>query len=83
MISIAHLVTLLASCTFAANTNADFVGLKASLVQYIEQNPSRKVPILVRLSFHDLAGGLGPHGKLSRFARLVISVMSENTISAI
>ena len=34
--------------------NEDFVALKGKLQEYIAQDPDRRIPLLVRNSFHDL-----------------------------
>jgi hypothetical protein len=58
------LVVLLA---INAQSNQDFVELKNALKEYIMETPERRAPLLVRLSFHDLAAltndnGMGPNG---------------------
>ena len=56
--------SFLAASVFALS-NQDFVDLKASLKQFILQDGERNIPIIVRMSFHDIiGGGLGPHGCL-------------------
>ena len=58
--------------TYGQATNQDFGRLKSSLKEFIATNgadPSRNVPLLVRLSFHDLSmidgnNGMGPQGCL-------------------
>ncbi|KAJ3272860.1 hypothetical protein HDV01_005183 [Terramyces sp. JEL0728] len=49
--------------------NQDYVNLQTTIRSFINEEPVRRIPLLVRASFHDLAGydsnnGYGPHGCL-------------------
>ncbi|KAJ3255649.1 hypothetical protein HK103_006174 [Boothiomyces macroporosus] len=51
--------------------NGDYLILQSAIKTFINQEPIRRIPLLVRASFHDLAGydssnGYGPHGCLYR-----------------
>lgn len=62
-----NFIFALISFAFAAQINQDFVTLQSFLRLFIEQDRDRRIPELVRLSFHDLAAftnsnNMGPNG---------------------
>lgn len=60
-----HLATFLSVVTAVYGQfgdQEDYHRLKASLVEFMHQDLTKNVPAFVRISFHDLANGFGPHG---------------------
>lgn len=86
MFFLPQLLILLVSSVFSQQavtrpTNQDYLNLKAAISQFIradKQGPTRNIPLLVRLSFHDLGLYDGSQSKLGPAGCLAVNPTIQN-----